>query len=275
MARKGLIRVAGFVVLLFTMAGCLEVSTVVSVKPDGTGTVAERILMSKASFGQMNSLTEGGKKGPAGQMPDKAALEKKSLEIGEGVRFISVRPVVTKTHEGYEALYAFRDINLLQLNRNPDSGVSADSASGDQAPKKKKQYVHFTFKEGTPSRLVIVMDQEKEAGSFSSSAAAKPQQNAEQLKMVTSIMKQFLKGMRVFMAVDIDGTILGTNATHRKEKRITLIDVDFDKLLANPKQFASFTALGSDPSSKEMQKIFKNIPGIKLETQKEVELSFQ
>ncbi len=275
MVRKGLIRVAGFIVLLFTMAGCLEVSTVVSVKPDGTGTIAERLLMSKASLGQMNSLAEAGKKGPAGQMPDKAALEKKSQEIGEGVRFISVRPVVTKTHEGYEALYAFRDINLLQLNRNPDSAVSADSASGNQAPKKKKQYVHFIFKEGTPSRLVIVMDQEKEAESFSSPEAAKPQQNAEQLKMATSIMKQFLKGMRVFLAVDIDGSIVSTNATYRKEKRITLMDVDFDKLLANPKQFASFTTLGSDPSSREMQKIFKNIPGIKLESQKEVEVSFQ
>jgi hypothetical protein len=275
MAAKGLIRLAGFIVLLFTMAGCLEVSTVVSVKPDGTGTIAERMLMSKASLGQMSSLTEGGKKGQAGQMPDKSALEKKSREIGEGVRFISVRSVVTKTHEGYEALYAFSDINLLQLNRNPDSGVSADSASGDQAPKKKKQYVRFIFKKGIPSRLSIVMDQEKEASLSTSPAVAKPQQNPEQLKMATSIMKQFLKGMRVFMAVDIDGSILSTNATHRKEKRITLMDVDFDKLLSKPKQFASFTALGPDPASEEMQKIMKKIPGIKLETQKEVQVSFQ
>jgi hypothetical protein len=274
MATKGLIRVAGFIVLLFTMAGCLEVSTVVSVKPDGTGTVAERLLMSKASFGQMSSLAEGDKKGQQGQIPDKAALEKKSLEMGEGVHFISVRPVATKSHEGYEALYSFRDINLLQVNSSPDSGVSADSASGEQAPKKKKKFVHFLFKQGTPSRLVIVMDQEKEAGP-SSTVAAKPQQNPEQLKMATSIMKQFFKGMRVFMAVDINGSILSTNATHRKEKRITLMDVDFDKLLAKPKQFASFAALGSDPSSKEMQKIMKKIPGIKLETQKEVEVSFQ
>ena len=275
MVRKGWMRVAGFVVLLFTMAGCLEVSTVVSVKPDGSGTVAERMLMSKASLKQMTSLTEGGKKGQQGQLPDKALLEKKSQEMGEGVHFISVHPVVTKTHEGYEALYAFRDINLLQVNRNPDSAVSADSASGEQAPKKKKQYVRFILKEGSPSRLSIVMDQEKEASLSGTPVAAKPQQDPEQLKMATSIMKQFLKGMRVFMAVDINGSILSTNATHRKEKRITLMDVDFDKLLANPKQFASFAALGSDPSSKEMQKILNKIPGIKLETQKEVEVSFQ
>ena len=275
MVKKGLIRVAGFVVLLFTMVGCLEVSTVVSVKPDGTGTIAERMLVSKASFGPMSGLTDGDKKGKGGQIPEKAALEKKSHEMGEGVQFISVRPVVTKTHEGYEALYAFKDINLLQVSGKPDSGVAADSSSGEQAPKKKKEYVRFIFKQGSPSRLSIVMDQEKEAGLSNSPAAAKPQQNPEQLKMATSIMKQFLKGMRVFMAVDINGSIVSSNATYRKEKRITLMDVDFDKLLANPKQFSSFAALGSDPSSPEMQKIMKKIPGIKLETQKEVHVSFQ
>ncbi len=93
MARKGLIRIAGFVVMLVTMAGCLEVSTIVSVKPDGTGTVAERLLMSKASFSQTHSLNDGDKKGQPGQAPEKAELEKKAREMGEGVRFISVRPV--------------------------------------------------------------------------------------------------------------------------------------------------------------------------------------
>ncbi len=274
MIRKDLIKVAGFVVLLFTLVGCLEISTIVSVKPDGTGTVAERMLMSKSSFSEM-VLTDGDKKGQSGQIPDKALLEKKSQEMGEGVHFVSVRPVVTKTQAGYEAIYSFTDINLLQVNRGPDSGVSADSTSGEQSPKKKKQYVRFSLKEGSPATLVIMMDQEKDASLSGSPAAPKPQQDPEQLKLATSIMKQFLKGMRVFMAIDVNGSILGTNATYRKEKRVTLMDVDFDKLLANPKQLASFAALGPDPSSEEMQKIMKKIPGIRLETQKEVEVSFQ
>ncbi len=84
--------------------------------------------------------------------------------------------------------------------------------------KKKKQYVRFILKEGSPSKLLIMMDQEKDASVSGSSAAAKPQQNPEQLKMATNIMKEFLKGMRVFMAVDIDGSMLGTNATHQKRK---------------------------------------------------------
>jgi hypothetical protein len=275
MVRKRLVRVAGLMVLLLTMAGCLEVSTIVSVKPDGTGTVAERLLVSKASLSSMHSLKDGDKNGQPGQVPDPAELEKKSRELGEGVRFISIHPVETKTHEGYEALFAFRDINLLQVNRNPDSGTSADSASGGIAPKKKKQYVRFILKEGSPAKLLIKMDEENEASLSTSSSAAKSQQNPEQLKMVANIMKEFLKGMRVFVAVDIDGSILSTNATHRRGQRITLMDVDFDKLIANPEQFALFSSLGPEPSSAEMQKIMKKIPGIKIETNKEIDVSFQ
>ena len=274
MVKNGLIRAVGFVVLLFALAGCLEISTIVSVKPDGTGTISEQMLMSNSSFSEM-ALTDGDKKGQSGQLPGKESFDKKSLGMGDGVHFVSVRPIVTKTQSGYEALYSFRNINLLQVNSSPDNGVSADSTSGEQSPTKQKHYVRFFMKEGSPSRLVIVMDQEKDAPLSGSSATVKPKQNPEQLKMATTIMKQFLKGMRVFMAVDVNGSILSTNATYRKEKRVTLMDVDFDKLLANQKQFASFAALGSYPSSQEMRKIMKKIPGIKLETQKEVEISFQ
>ena len=82
MARNGLLKVAGFVVLLFALAGCLEVSTIVSVKPDGTGTITDRTLMSKASIGQMSALTEGGNKGQAGAGPNQGETRNAAREIG-------------------------------------------------------------------------------------------------------------------------------------------------------------------------------------------------
>lgn len=278
MIRKGLLRFSGFLVLMFVMAGCFEVSTVVSVKPDGSGTVAERMLMSRASFGQMQGLSDGDKKGKPGQPPDKAELEKKSREYGEGVRFLKVRPVITKTHEGYEALYAFRDINLLQISRKPDTGSSADSASAKEARKKNKQYVRFNLQKGSPAspaRLVIMMDQDPEAVSSGSSSPGAPPANPEQQQMMANVMKEFFRGMRVFMAVDIDGSILSSNAMHRQGKRITLMDVNFDMLLADPKKFASFSALGTEPPADAMQKIMEKIPGIKIEVKKEVDVTFQ
>ncbi|NTV91892.1 MAG: hypothetical protein HGA72_01035 [Chlorobiaceae bacterium] len=266
-----------FSVLFFalSLSACFDFSTVVSVRPDGTGTVTERFLISKASFKEMHAPSEGDQKGKPAEMPDKAELEKSARKLGEGVRLLSVSPLVTKSHEGYEALYAFTDINKLQISRNPDVAGSADTSSGTETRKQKKQYVRFRLTEGTPSRLLISLDQEQNIPSAGSSSATSPAAISEQGEMMTNIMKEFFKGMHVFLAVDIDGTLLGTNATYRTDKRVTLMDVDFDKLMANSRQFAAFTALPPDSSPETMQKILEKIPGIKVESKTKIDITFQ
>lgn len=268
-----LARFGGFMVLLVTLAGCFEVSTVVSLKPDGSGTISERMLMSREALSQMKPAGGKEKKEKSGGMPEKEALEKKTKDYGEGVTFLGVHPVVTKTHEGFEAVYAFRDINTIHVSRNPDASASADSSSG--TPKKDKQYVLFRFEKGTPSKLLIELDQELDRAAPASSAKPPAASSPEQQKMAAELMKQFFKGMRVFLAVDIEGSVVGTNAMHLSGNRITLVAMDFDKLMAHPKQFAAFNALGPNSSMQAMQKILRNIPGLKVEGQKEVEVRFR
>ncbi|NTV60988.1 MAG: hypothetical protein HGA77_06745 [Chlorobiaceae bacterium] len=273
MALKYLVRFGGILVLLVTLAGCFEVSTVVSVKPDGSGTVSERMLMSKESLSQMKSLGEGDRKEKQGSVPEKESLEKKSSDYGEGVTFIGVHPVKTKTHEGYEAVYAFTDINRLRVSRTPDTASSADTSS--VTPKKEKEYVRFRFEKGSSSRLLVELDQTQEKGGASSPAPASSATTPEQQKMAAELMKQFFKGMRVYLAVDVQGRVTGTSATYLSGNRITLVDMDFDKLMAHPKQFAAFNALGPNPSPEQMQKIVRTIPGLKVETRKELEVRFK
>jgi hypothetical protein len=273
MVLKMLARFGGFMVLLVTLAGCFEVSTVVSLKPDGSGTISERMLMSREALSQMKPAGGKEKKEKSGGMPEKEALEKKTKDYGEGVTFLGVHPVVTKTHEGFEAVYAFRDINTIHVSRNPDASASADSSSG--TPKKDKQYVLFRFEKGTPSKLLIELDQELDRAAPASSAKPPAASSPEQQKMAAELMKQFFKGMRVFLAVDIEGSVVGTNAMHLSGNRITLVAMDFDKLMAHPKQFAAFNALGPNSSMQAMQKILRNIPGLKVEGQKEVEVRFR
>ncbi len=270
MSIKNLVRLGGFMALLMTLAGCFEVSTVVHVKPDDSGTVSERMLMSRESLSQMQALGDKDRKEGPGSMPEKEKLEKKSADFGEGVIFVDVYPVRTRTHEGYEAVYAFRDINTLRVSRNPDPATSADSSAAP--PKKEKQYVRFKFVKGDPSGLFIELDQEPEKGETTSSA---PSTTPEQQKMAAELMKQFFKGMRVFLAVDVQGTVTGADASYRKGNMITLVDMDFDKLMAHPREFAAFNALGPDPSPEKMQKVIKKIPGLKIETRKEVQVRFR
>lgn len=274
MILKNLPRLGCFMVVIMMLAGCFEGSTVVRLNADGSGTVSEKMMMTSETLAQMQSVGENSNKEKPGGMPEKETLEKKSGDYGEGVTFIGVHPVRTKTHEGYEAVYAFSDINRLRVSRNPDKGTQADSTS--ETAKKEKQYVRFSFQKGSPSRLLIMMDQDAEQQATSSpSVPPVSASTPEQQKMMAGLMKQFFKGMRISLAVDIDGLVLGTNAMHRKGNRITLVEMDFDRLLAHPKQLAAFNALGPNPSANQMQKILRNIPGIRVEGQKEVEVRFR
>ena len=47
------------VVVLFLLAGCFQVSTVVRVNPDGSGTVVETMLLSKKMIARMNEMMQG------------------------------------------------------------------------------------------------------------------------------------------------------------------------------------------------------------------------
>ena len=109
--RHPVFKLCGLLFFVVSLSGCFDVSTIITVRPDGTGTVAERMLMSNASLGQMVELVEKDQKKRSGDMPDKSELKKRAHEMGEGVRFLSIHPVATKSHKGYEALYAFNNID--------------------------------------------------------------------------------------------------------------------------------------------------------------------
>ncbi|MBV5326124.1 MAG: hypothetical protein JZU65_00575 [Chlorobium sp.] len=273
--RHPVFKLCGLLFFVVSLSGCFDVSTIITVRPDGTGTVAERMLMSNASLGQMVELVEKDQKKRSGDMPDKSELKKRAHEMGEGVRFLSIHPVATKSHKGYEALYAFNNIDQLLINRNPNKGTARDSSIGSDGQKKKNQYVRFALEKGTPSRLMVMQDQEQSSSSTGSSSAAATSVTPEQREMMTRFMQEVFRGMHVFLAVDIDGTLLGTNATHRTDKRVTLVDVDFDKLMENASQFALLTELGPEPNPEVLQKLLEKIPGVKVESKTKIDITFQ
>src|SRR4030095_2709752 len=60
---KAPLRVLAALVVAIFVAGCFQSEVIVSVKPDGSGTVTETMLMSKAMVDQMKQMAEGFTKG--------------------------------------------------------------------------------------------------------------------------------------------------------------------------------------------------------------------
>ena len=84
----------------FGLTACLNSTTLVKVKPDGSGTVEQTTLMNIAALKGM-----GGASGQVnGPMMNKADLEQTAARMGEGVRLVSSEPV--KGDNGFEGVKA-------------------------------------------------------------------------------------------------------------------------------------------------------------------------
>ena len=87
-------------------------------------------------------------------------------------------------------------------------------------------------------------------------------------------MKKMFEGMKVTIAIDVQGAIVQTNATHREGPRVTLMELDFGKLLEMPEHLKKFSQ--SMPETMEDAKnLMKDLPGIKLDLNEEVTIKFK
>ena len=88
------------------------------------------------------------------------------------------------------------------------------------------------------------------------------------------MMQQMFIDMRISMSVEVVGKITATNAANKEGSRVTLLDVDFNKILADPAKMKAMTKI-KDPNSAEAKAFLKTIPGMKVELANPVKISFQ
>ncbi len=109
----------------FGLTACLDATTLVKVKPDGSGTVEQTTLVNMAA---LKGMMGGANGQPNGPMMNKADLERTAARMGEGVRLVSSEPFKGQNgFEGVKAIFAFDDINKIQVSQGPSmSGGTGD-----------------------------------------------------------------------------------------------------------------------------------------------------
>ena len=292
---KQIMKAGGIGLILLSMVSCLQIDTLIKVKPDGSGTIEETFMMSKevvqlmkGMVGQMmEGMAESGKGPPAKQPEQKQAMESFNLfdeaklkqeagAKGEGVTYVSGKKIATDAFEGYRAVYAFADINKLKLNQNPSDSVPSDpSGSGSE---NKEEHVTFHFTKGAPATLIVKLPEEKPVKKDDAAESAEAPEPSpvekQQSEMMLAQMKQMFKGMKIAMAIEVEGAVVQTNATHREGSRITMMELDFGKLLEMPEKLLQFSQLEPE-TLEDAKKFMKDLPGIKVEMNKEVMIKFK
>ena len=278
-----LFRIILVLVVCAGLWGCIENDTVVRVKPDGSGVIEETVMMSDSVMQSMQAFSEGVGGAVAGGKDKSKAQDydpvremmkqapSQAGQFGPDVKFVSAAPVKRDEMSGYKAIYEFKDINRLMVNQNPGSKMEK---SEDGKSEKKQEMIRFTLVRGPQSVLTVRMPEERKDGKKEKdpkdAEAGKERNDPEAMKEASA----FFKGMRIRVAVEIDGTILETNATYRDKSQLTLFDMQFGKILENKALFEKFTA-AQPKSVEEMKGLVKNIEGLKVELNNPVVVKFR
>ncbi|MDX9758657.1 MAG: hypothetical protein RBU27_05810 [Bacteroidota bacterium] len=287
-------------VILFAalaLGGCIETQLLVKIRTDGSGTIHETIRMKKDVGAMFQAMVMGMKEGleEAGmevEESDAAASSDDALsgsllemfndeeirahaeKMGVGVRYVSHEMIDTDEHAGYQAVYAFDDINAVSVSQDPGANLPefpGNEGEGDT----QDDLVAFSFTPGSPARLVIRPPQDDEDDAAQDEAEPESDMTAEEESAEgMEQMKEFFRDMRLRVEIAVDGSIQKTNASFVDGSTVTLMDIDFNALLDNPELFKQMQHADQMGPSAVMD-MMKKIPGLKVETEKEITVTFR
>jgi hypothetical protein len=254
-----LFRVLLAVLSAVTLTACLNSTTLIKVKPDGSGTVEQTTLMNMAA---LKAMMPGAAQG-AGPMSE-ANLKQTAERMGKGVRLVSTEPAKANGFEGVKAVFAFDDINQIQVSQDPS--MAGPSGGSMAAERKAEDPVRFKLvRQGATSMLTINFADKPGSG------AAKPDASAPGTPdmadpMIMNMVKSMFQGFKIDVALEVVGTIVKTNAEYVTGPRMTLIEIDMNALLADEAKFKALQSkLGPDASLTALKPYLKDIKGIKID----------
>jgi len=254
-------------------SGCITAVTTIHLKPDGSGTIEQSMAMKAAMADQLAAMAAGfsdsqGKEGAKPEVPElfsEKEMKEAATKYGEGVTFVSSKPIKTQDLVGRVATYAFTDISKVRINQKPPSPNEEGGA-----PPQSAEDVSFKFskKPGGTSLVTVLFPEpdfkKKDAGDKDKRDKPDP----AQLEMA----KKLFDGLRIEIGLDVAGSIVKTNSPYVQGSRVTLLEMDFSQLLSNEKLLSEIAEPNSIEEAKQM---LAGVKGFKVNLDREVNVEFK
>jgi len=255
------------------LTSCFQSETVIHLKKDGSGTIVEETSFGeqmKAMMAQMSALGGEGAdkaKDPMADMFSEEKAKKKASSLGEGVTFDKVEKVKLGDRDGYRVTYKFADINKVKF----DPGDATESMKppgadgGEDEKAKKSDPITFTYAGGNLAIHMPKPDPKAKKDEGDSKEEEEDPQAAQQEAM----MKQMFADMKISVRLTADDGIAKTDASYNSGGTITLMEMDFGKLMKDPAAFKKLQK-ANPQTPEEIEATLKGVEGIKMESKQEV-----
>jgi hypothetical protein len=244
-----------------TLVGCINSATLIKVKPDGSGTVEQTTLVNTGAMkAMMPGMTAPGQSSNA---VNEADLKRAAERMGKGVRLVSAEPAKAGTFEGVKAVYAFDDINLVQVSQDPNMSGSTTGAFSTEPPPVESP-VKFTLKKNAGTSVLTVQFQDKPV---STDKPETPQGGPNMADpAVLNMVKTMFEGFKIAIDLEVMGSIVKTNAEYVNGSRLTLLEMDLAQLFQDQAKLQALQGkVAPGASLSEVKPYLKDIKGIKID----------
>jgi hypothetical protein len=256
----------------------MNVSTTLTVRPDGGGTITERLTLNPEAARMMQSMSQAlDSTGAPQELFSEEELRAEADSV-PGLALQSYTRIDDETGTGYEAVYSFDDLNAAQFDPGPgDVMTDGATAPTEEGGLDLMSEMSFDFSPGAPATLTIHVPQDPateraDEGRAAPVATTDGPPSGVDMEMMRALVQD--AGFR--LAVTIDGQIVETNATHRSGSTVTLLELDFGTLAQDSTAFRELMTLSDDPTDPAAPIDRLNaLPGMTVEPRETVTIRFR
>lgn len=244
-------------------SACFQMTTILKVNGDGSGTINHQMVYTKAALAQLKQFAAfgGGRGGSADPLSEQQARDM-TASIGPGVTYVSSELITTPLGQGRDAIYAFTDVSTLRISTQPAApgGLTVKT----QGFSTQSESITFTMThEANGSAMLHIHVPEPNYLDFFGSPQA-----AGQIGMI----KTMLAGARVLLAAEPAGALVRTSSPFVEGQRVTLLDIDLDTVLADDTLLPRIQAVAATPA--EAKAVLLSAKGLKINLDPEITIEF-
>ncbi len=266
-------RTVGLLVCAVSFSGCFTSNVLITLRPDGSGTVEQTTTIRPADILRFQKLASPGT--PASVLDPTAfrELRREFEKAAQGMRqaakfrLRSSQPIETADTTGWQLIYDFSDMSALSLDLLPQIPGARGfiAAKGDMT----STNVAVTLEpiSGGLERYTFHFPK------FAMDPGAEPPASwAAGSADEMAALRKLMQGSRITLVVTSAAPIVRTNSPFRQENRVTLLDADIGQALFS-KQIAT---LATSPSTfDQFLSEFADLPGVTLAKEHDLTIDVQ